>query len=69
MRCLSSNDINIACENYLRTLQHLLDEYSPLKTLTKKITFTKLPYITHDIKKEIKRRKNTNLILLKSSKE
>ena len=35
MHCLSSKDININSENFLRKLQHLLDEHAPLKTLTK----------------------------------
>ena len=52
MRCLSSNDINIACENYLRTLQHLLDEYSPLKTLTKKKSPLQSYHILHMILKK-----------------
>ena len=45
MHCLSSNNIDINSENFLKKLQQLLDEHTPLKTSTK-ITFTKLPWIT-----------------------
>ena len=45
MHCLSSNNIGINSENFLKKMQHLLDEHAPLKTSTK-ITFTKLPWIT-----------------------
>ena len=45
MHCLSSNNIDINSENFLKKLQQLLDEHAPLETSTK-ITFTKLPWIT-----------------------
>ena len=44
MHCLSSNNIDINSENFLKKLQHLLDKHAPLKTSTK-ITFTKLSWI------------------------
>ena len=37
MHCLFSSDININCENLLRTLQYLQDKHAPLKGLTKKM--------------------------------
>ena len=53
MHCLSSNDINISSENFLRKLQHLLDEHAPLKTLTKKLTITFTLIFEKKQKKEI----------------